>query len=324
MIFFILFLMLFSQTAWAHHESLTPVTQRTAAGENSISSEALINSPVATTMGRSALSFGFTFDYHRYNSIPADDAHRLHHQDRDVHGKNHEEFYHLNAGYGVLEDVDLYLTAPIVAKNSIDIHSHRSLGQKEYASGFGDMRLLGKYRFWKKGAEAALLAGIKFPTGRTDERQASSEKFEAEQQAGTGSWDGEFGLAVSRSFKNRISVASSFQYFLKTEGGQGHEAGDVFRTSVGISRSLRDFGKYPNVSAVLELNNEWALKDRSRTQRRVFDSGGTSIFLAPGINASFNPHVSLFAAIPVPIYQNLGGEHEELRLEVLAGIALSV
>lgn len=280
----------------------------------------MIKSPTASTLGRNRLGAGFAFNYLRYNSFPARYAHQLHHRGHDIHGKNHEEYYNTDIAYGILDDVDLYLTTPIVSKNSIEVHEHATLGKRESATGFGDMQLTSKYRFWKKHVEAAAIAGIKFPTGRTNDKRVSGKKFEAEQQPGTGSWDGEFGLVLSRNFKQRFSTATSFLYNLKTEGAQDFKAGDVFRYNIGASYALRKLGSFPNLSIICELNHEWALKDRSRTHAPVFDSGGTSIFVTPGLEAAFNRHVSVFWGMPVPIYQNLGGEHEELKFEILAGI----
>ncbi len=321
---FLLFLWV-SPSAFAHSGGHTAarVTHAGEEGTDNISSGAMLNSPTASTLGRNHASAGFSFEYVRYNSIPAEDAHRLHHNDHDVHGKNHEEFYNMDFGYGVLNDLDLYLSAPIVNKNSIDIESHATLGRKENATGFGDMKLLAKYRFLKKFAEAALISGVKFPTGKTDDRRSNGAKFETENQPGSGSWDSEYGIVVSRSFWNRLSVATSFQFFLKTDGAQEHREGNSFRYSAGVSYALRDLGKHPNLSIVTELNNEWALKDKSRTEKHVFDSGGTTLYITPGLEADLAEHVSAFVAIPVPFYQNLGGEHEEKDFTLLTGVSFS-
>ncbi|PIQ85307.1 MAG: hypothetical protein COV74_09335 [Candidatus Omnitrophica bacterium CG11_big_fil_rev_8_21_14_0_20_45_26] len=320
--FFVFLLTGFPQLLSAHH----PVQAQLAAHherENAgIASGPMINSPTASTLGKNHVAGGFLLHYTRYNSIPASNAHRLHHDGRDIHGKNHEEIYEFQLGYGVLEDLDLYLSAPIVSKNSIEIDSHARLGAKEHATGFGDMRLLGKYRFFKQYVEAALLAGIKFPTGRTTAERGSDTEFETELQPGSGSWDGQFGIVLSRSFKQRLSLASSFEYFLNTKGAQEHEMGDSFRYNIGASYVLRALGKRPNVSLVLEMNTEWAKKDSSRTMNRVFDSGGTTVLLSPGMVFDLTKNLSAYWAMPVPIYQNLGGEHEELNLQVLTGVSL--
>ncbi len=275
-----------SATLDAHHPAPTPSAQDS--DFSGISSGPMLHSPTASTLGKNKSQIGFSFEYVRYNSIPAANAHRLHHRGRDVHGKNHEQMYGLNVGYGVLDDLDLYLSAPFVSKNSIDIHDHHNLGKKERATGFGDLSLQTHYKFWKKYVEAAALAGIKFPTGRTAAKRDSGDKFAPELQPGTGSWDGQFGIAVSRSFKKRISTATSFQYFLHGEGAQDHKQGDVFRYNIGTSYTLRNLGSSPNLSLVAELNYEWALRDHSREEDRVFDSGGTTISFAPGIQISMN------------------------------------
>ncbi len=354
-LFFAFFLCLTFNKVFAHCGCQIPLEGR--AKENSISSAPLLNSPTASTLGKKHASAGFTFTHLNFNEIPAQNAHRLHEQGRDVHGKRHEETYNIHVGYGILDDLDVYLVIPIVSKTFSQIDDHGSeaahaesheeeganvhhgesdhhesndsqeshkhsanIGRRQRASGFGDMRLLAKYRFWKKYFEAGLIAGIKFPTGATANKSKDGSKYETEQQPGTGSWDGEFGLTISRNFKQRISVASSFQYFLKGEGAQDRKLGDVFRYSLGSSIALRKLGKYPNANLSLELNHEWTLRDHSRTERRVFDSGGTAVFITPGVSASVTKNISLFWAMPFPIYQNLGGEHEEVQLGMLAGI----
>ncbi len=320
---FLTFILCFvvSHSLGAHHTGSSPSAQ--VVDFETISSGSMINSPTASTLGEHRVYGGFAFEYVRYNSIPAANAHQLHHQGRDVHGKNHEQSYDFNLGYGVLEDLDLYLSAPIVSKNSIEIHDHANLGKKERATGFGDMRLSGHYRFWKKYVEAAVLAGIKFPTGLTTAKRKSGDKFAPELQPGTGSWDGQFGIAVSRSFKKRFSAATSFEYLLNGEGAQNQKAGDAFRYNVAGSYAIRDLGTTPNLSVILELNNEWASKDHSREEDRVFDSGGTTIFLAPGVSVQLTRHISIFCSSPIPIYQNLGGEHEEKKFELIVGSSFS-
>jgi hypothetical protein len=75
------------------------------------------------------------------------------------------------------------------------------------------------------------------------------------------------------------------------------------------------------VFVVLELHHEWARRDSNREHDSVEDSGGTTILLSPGLSADLTPNLSAFWAMPIPIYQNLGGQHEELTYEVIAGLS---
>lgn len=309
--------------ALAHHPGVYTVAGETDPEAESISSVPMLNSLSATTLGKYNVTGGFVFDYVNYDQIPVDEVHELHHDERDVHGKKHGEFYSLHVGFGLTEDLDIFLVAPLVSKASNQVHDHDALGRDERSKGFGDMHLIGKYRFWKKGIEAALMAGVKFPTGRSSDKDRSGAKFDPEQQPGSGSWDGEFGIAFSRSFKKRFSVSTDFQYLLRSEGGQEYEGGDIFRHDVGIAASLRPLGDYPNAHFYVELNNEWARRDFDRGKKNP-DSGGTTISITPGVGLSLSKNLFAFWAMPIPIYQNLGGYHEEVEYRILTGITFSV
>jgi hypothetical protein len=320
----VLFYVLKSQTAWASCGAC--YVPRTSSGElgeeGSIASGPMVYSPTASTLGKHRLAAGFTLDYLKYQPHESHLAHRLHHQGHDVHGKFHEEIYDIHFGFGVLEFLDLYLSVPIVSKTHLQVEDHDRLGQKESFSGFGDMRLITKYRFWNKGVQAAFVGGVKFPTGQTSRLDKSGNAFEPEQAPGTGSWDGDFGIAISRSFRQRLSLATSFQYVLRGEGSQEHKIGDVFQYNIGVSWVFwKRLGQYPNASLVMELNNRWGMKDHTTTEDSLEDSGGTVILLTPGLQTQLNKNVSAFWAMPLPVYQHPGGEHERLRFEMLTGVS---
>ncbi len=282
----------------------------------------MVTTPTANTFGKGHASAGFVFEHMRYNKIPAGDAHELHHDDREVHGKDHEEFYTFSLGYGVLDNLDIFISASVVSKTSIEIDSHARLGKKEAATGFGDLSIIGKYRFWQQGVDMALLLGVKAPTGYASDTKENGAKFEIEQQPGSGSWDLTTGLAMSRSFAKHASVASTFRYTTRGEGGQEHKRGDNFHYDLGLSYALKPLGEHPNLSFVLELRNEWARRDHSRHDDRVLDSGGITILLSPGLAADITENLAVFWSLPMPIYQDLGGEHEELAYSTIAGLSL--
>ncbi len=164
-------------------------------GEPNISSGPMINSPTATTLGRNRVSASFIFDTVRYNPIPPERAHEFHEEGRHIHGWLHEESYAAQVGYGILNDLDLYLAGAIVDKATHQIEEHEELGKIENAQGIGDSKLVAKYRFWGKYVEVATLAGVKFPTGKKGDKDSFGNKFETELQPGSGAWDGEFGTS---------------------------------------------------------------------------------------------------------------------------------
>lgn len=321
-IFLYLFLcLLFSGTAWpcSSHVSFDPH----AGHDEGISSAGLINSPTASMLEKNHIAIAFTFNQRRYDALDARTAHNLHHRGHHVHGKNHEEYYHTTLGFGITDDFQMDLNVPVVSKKSIDIDSHSRLGSQDRATGLGDMRWGLKYRFWKKGIEAALISGIKLPSGRTSAQKENGDKFEIESQPGADSWDADFGWALSRRFKNRISFATSFQYLLRGRATAQHY-GDVFRLSGGVAYALRSLGNHPNLSLVAELNQDWQRKDREPDGAKLNDGGGTTLWFSPGISADLTENVAAFFAMPIPLYQNIHGAHEETEYQILSGISIVI
>ena len=181
-------------------------TKRTD-GETPVGSTVI--TPTASTLGKGHGFLGFLFDQQGYHTIPAGRANELLNAGHDIHDKQHEEFCTLAGGYGLSKDLDLYLALPFVHRSSIQAEDADHLGRGEHAFGVGDLRLVGKYRFWKDGVSAAVLVGVKAPTGKTSAKNKSAEKFEPELQPGSGSWDCSVGLTVSSSFWQHWTCASA-------------------------------------------------------------------------------------------------------------------
>ena len=75
------------------------------------------------------------------------------------------------------------------------------INRRGNSAGFGDVTMLGQYRFHNNaqtGTSAAVLFGFKAPTGSTNQRDAAGQLFQAEFQPGSGSWDGLFGAAFTK------------------------------------------------------------------------------------------------------------------------------
>jgi len=126
----------------------------------------MMTTPSATTLGQGHAAVGFLFEYQRFNPYPAEDAHALNDNGHDVHGKDHEEYDNLSLGYGLLNNLDVFLVTPLVSKTSLQIEDADALGRKEHATDIGDLRFIGKYRFWEQGGGCSRATGSQSPHGR--------------------------------------------------------------------------------------------------------------------------------------------------------------
>lgn len=212
-------------------------------------------------------------------TLAADDDHDVDHEDTD-----HDDAVHDDDG----DEVDI-----------------ETLGDAE---GIGDVSIFGQWRFFHgtdSDTHAALLFGLKTPTGKTDEQSTEGE-FELEFQPGSGSWDPFAGVAVSRNF-GQLSVDANLLYTLVTEGDQDTDLGDRLAYNLGAARRVSG-GEGPAVDLVLELNGEW-LDKQDIAGREERNSGGHWLYLSPGI-ALRGQSWSIAASVGVPIIDDANGDQD--------------
>jgi hypothetical protein len=172
----------------------------------------------AGTLDQGQFAFSAFVEYIRLKQLS--DATLLANIGNDVHGLQSIESRILAVSAGITNDFMVSVRFPWVRRTGIlegvqeealdgEEGAPPTLCDRGSTSGFGDVTVLGQYRFLNSqvsGTQAALLAGFKAPTGATGVVDPFGELFEAEFQPGSGSWDGLFGAA----FSQRLSPAWSF------------------------------------------------------------------------------------------------------------------
>ncbi len=159
----------------------------------------------AGTMEQGEFGLALFVEYTRLKQLS--DATLLANIGNDVHGLQSVESRVVALAYGVTNDFTISMRLPFVRRTGIlegvqdDPSDPPSINNRGNTSGFGDVTVLGQYRFLNNLAsetQAALLFGFKAPTGRTNLVDPFGETFEAEFQPGSGSWDGFLGAAFSQ------------------------------------------------------------------------------------------------------------------------------
>ncbi len=192
------------------------------------------------------------------------------------------------------------------------------------ASGFGDLRAFARYTVaqWDSPGETlriAPLAGVEMPSGDDDERDALG-RLPPPLQLGSGSWDPILGAALTWQTLP-WELDSSLVYDLRTEAG-GVERGDALRFDVSFQYRLWPRSLGPGVPAFLYAvaESELLWEDRDRVDgTRVRDSGGTTWFLAPGLQL-VTRRVVAEAAVQLPAVQDLGGAGLHLDRRLPGGV----
>jgi hypothetical protein len=269
--------------------------------------------------------------------------------------------------YGLTSDFTVMARLPYIIRRDIreGHHSHGPQGntvdERGDAAGIGDLTLLGQYRFLNSratGTEAALLLGVKAPTGRTGLWDDLGERFEAEFQPGSGSWDGLFGLAFTQR-AGAWSFDANVLYQQVNKGALDTDLGDRFLYNAAVSYRLTSGGNAgraahpmhlgampepmyhggpkprahhhheeppapppgPALDLVLELNGEWHGRQEIAGVKDE-NSGGNVVYLSPGLRLSFDKW-SGFVSVGIPTVNHLNGVQAEPDWRLLTGVAVS-
>lgn len=189
--------------------------------------------------------------------------------------------------------------------------------------GLTDLWLTGKYRFYRGPlGSLAVFGGVKFPTGKSNVKNSAGEDVEPSATAGSGSYDGMLGLAYSRFLTSRITFDTSFQYTYRTEA-HDFRLGDRIDGGVAVAyRFVEDIEKFPQVSAFAEANVRHLFKSEDDGHRDP-NTGGTVLFLTPGVRVGFCSNVSFTLSAPIPVVQELNGEQLKTDYKVNGALTLS-
>ena len=272
--------------------------------------------------------------------------------DEDVHSVESVFSTSLGGVFGISNDLSIGFQLPYVSRINIreahhedddsdEEHHNAAIAHEEKveqlgdSSGIGDTTVYGQYRFWKNANEdvhAALLFGIKTPTGRTDVRSAEGERFEAELQPGSGSWDLFAGLAASKSLE-RLGFDTNILYTFANDGSQNTNLGDVFNYNFAVSLRVRGKDAVPHGHLdekshehsdtvwdfIFEINGDWR-KRVEKPEGTDNNTGGNIIYLSVATRVAWGRGWSAYISAGVPVLKELNGVQSEPKTRVLFGI----
>lgn len=337
-----------------------------------------INTISADTLAEGMMAASIRYEFIRLGQLS--DADLLAAANRGVHAHSLRSIdsVSLSVAYGITNDFTVGVRAAGIRRSDIrepagdmlsgghmgmmdagDMNSLMSpdgINRRGNSAGFGDVTMLGQYRFHndpQTGVSAAVLFGFKAPTGSTSQRDNFGQLFQAEFQPGSGSWDGLFGAAVTKR-TGRWSFDISGLYYLITNGSQNTNLGDRFLFGTAVSYRLvgpigsakeieaheycmqprnqlqehclyhgnhdhSDMKKTPyTLDLVLELNGEWHDKQRIAGIPDP-NSGGTTVYLSPGVRVGVD-RFSGFVSFGVPVINEHNGVQSKPDYRILTGI----
>ncbi len=337
----------------------------------------------AITLPAGSISAGVQSQFIFTDEIPDADLIRYTLLDDHVHSTESLTSLSLTSAYGFTDDLTAGFALPYIQRSGFRSvgfapaagavaplvksprhggHGHGGVGPVEPAlvpyiqttdfEGLGDATLYGQYRFSHDEAaqrHAAVLFGLKTPTGDTNVRDARGLLIEGDHQPGSGSWDPLAGFAFTQQV-GKWSFDLNGLYTFVNEGTQQTNRGDIVNYNAAVSyRLLGSVGedacdheghthshvKSPKGAVaphdhrdqaattwdlILEANGDW--RDRvSIGGIEEENTGGNVIFLSAGSRLTLPNGWTTSVSVGVPAVSDLNGIQSEPALRMLFGIS---
>mgnify|MGYP001619388284 CR=1 FL=1 len=229
--------------------------------------------------------------------------------------RHHDEIRTLNRNlvatldYSITPDRGVTAQVPWVDRRHRHIHNHHGaqLPESWNFSGLGDMRVIARQRFTNDSESLnarGAIAGLKLPTGATDITNADGDLAERTLQPGSGTTDLIAGMYLNGPINFGTQLATGF---LQAQVLYPRNARDDFRPG---NQYLLDLGMaYPLASAwsgLWQINAQVKGRDRGG-QAESRDSGGSFVWLSPGLNYALTRTTQVYGFVQWPLYRRVNG-----------------
>lgn len=240
----------------------------------------------------------------------------------EVLTKNHNFLGALD--YTFDQDWGVNVLVPFVDRQHDHIHNHLGAQEPEHwdFTELGDVRVLARRRLGTKEdashssvATTGVNFGLKLPTGKTDVRNDDGELAERTLQPGSGTTD-----LVAGAYYSKHMPLRSLSWFTQALAQLPLNTHDDYRPGnrLSLDAGMR-YEAGDRLGLLLQLNTLLKARDRG-AQAEPEDTGGTFVFLSPGVSYAFTKAVQAYGFLQLPVYQRVNGVQLVPRYALAAGL----
>jgi hypothetical protein len=241
--------------------------------------------------------------------------------------KHHDEQRTLNRNivttldYTANADWGVSVQLPYVQRDHRHIHNHggAQLHDSWQFHELGDARVLGRYRVASGDITHGVIGGLKLPTGETEIKNAAGEAAERSLQPGTGTTDLIVGYYANSM---RLLAGTPTRFFFQTQVQAPASEDKNFRTGPHYTADLGlAYPAADDWSALLQVNSLVKGRDRG-TAGEPADSGGSFVWLSPGLGYSPTRSLQLYGFVQLPMYQRVNGVQLTADWSATVGVSM--
>jgi hypothetical protein len=196
-------------------------------------------------------------------------------------------------------------------------HIHNHMGTPIYErweyGGIGDLELVGLRSFGGGGSGSRYFAtaGVKMPTGVTEVENEDGDQPEPAARPGSGSWDFLAGAGAEWRLGGRPAEdgAGSIPLRLSVTGRLNGRGTEEYRIGSQVQLHLASEVPVGRVFALLGQAN-FRIREKDdvgASGQEEDDTGGSWLYLSPGVRVSTGTRASIYGLVQVPVYQRVNG-----------------
>ena len=233
--------------------------------------------------------------------------------------------YSLNHDWGVNVQVPYIDRKHSTLGTNSDGTSPADGAYDSHTKNMGDIKVIGRYQGFTPHCNFGILYGLKLPTGSYTQTGTSTDPnnpgdtaaIDRGLQPGTGTTDVILGAYYTDSLGQNWDYFTQAIYQKALNSKNDYKPGDGFNLNFGLR-----YAGITSFAPQIQLNYRHVQHDEGANADQV-STGGTLLYISPGITVPLGTQLSVFGFVQLPLYQDLNGVQLAPRYTASVGVHYS-
>jgi hypothetical protein len=189
----------------------------------------------------------------------------------------------------------------------------------------GDIKVIGRYQGFTSQCNFGVLYGVKLPTGSFTQTGTSTDPnntgdsatIDRGLQPGTGTTDAIVGAYYTDSLNQDWDYFTLAMYQKALNSRQDYKPGDGLNLNAGLR-----YAGMTSFAPQVQLNYRYVRHDIGANADQI-STGGTLLYISPGITAPVGQQFSVYGFAQLPLYQDVNGVQLTPRYTASVGVRYS-
>ncbi|TFU06134.1 hypothetical protein EUV02_03730 [Polymorphobacter arshaanensis] len=238
--------------------------------------------------------------------------------DREVEISTYNNYATLGLDYAPNTDWGFNAQIPLLRRPHTTIAEGEVGSSSSMTQGLGDVRLSARWQGFGGTGITGVIAGLKLPTGATgdtfDSGSEAGAPLDRGLQAGSGTTDALFGFYHFGNLSGRWDWFAQASGQVALTSTRDYRPGNAATVSAGLH-----FTGWQGITPQIQFNLRTAAKDSGAEADRD-NSGGTSLYFAPGAAVKLGSRAIGYLFMQLPLAQQVNGWQLVPNYTLSAGI----